>query len=58
MEAAVSLPPSEIHIILLITVTYREEEDPDEYPFPLTLRSKKSTGPTSPAEDVITNGSS
>lgn len=33
-----------------------EEEDPDEYPFPLTLRAKRSTGPTSPAEPVITNG--
>ncbi|TVY93331.1 Glycogen [starch] synthase [Lachnellula willkommii] len=35
-----------------------EEEDPEEYPFPLTLRSKKSMGPTSPAEGFITNGSS
>lgn len=25
-----------------------EEEDPDEYPFPLTLRTKKPLGPTSP----------
>jgi len=33
-----------------------EEEDPDEYPFPLTLRAKRSTGPTSPAEPVIANG--
>jgi hypothetical protein len=37
----------------------REEEDPDEYPFPLTLRTKRPTGPTSPAEPVpITNGDS
>lgn len=33
-----------------------EEEDPEEYPFPLTLRSKRPQGPTSPAEGVITNG--
>ena len=38
----------------------REEEDPDEYPFPLTLRTKRPTGPTSPAEPAppITNGGS
>lgn len=36
-----------------------EEEDPDDYHFPLTLRAKKPAGPTSPAEPaVITNGSS
>ncbi|KAI9798662.1 MAG: glycogen synthase isoform 1 [Piccolia ochrophora] len=30
-----------------------EEEDPDDYPFPLTLRvQKKSLGPTSPAEST------
>ncbi|KAI9676446.1 MAG: glycogen synthase isoform 1 [Caeruleum heppii] len=27
-----------------------EEEDADDYPFPLTLRTKKSGGPTSPAD--------
>ena len=37
---------------------HSEEEDPDEYPFPLTLRTKRPTGPTSPADGVITNGSS
>lgn len=38
----------------------REEEDPDEYPFPLTLRTKRPTGPTSPVEPAlpITNGGS
>lgn len=37
----------------------REEEDPDEYPFPLTLRTKRPTGPTSPAEPApVTNGGS
>jgi glycogen(starch) synthase len=37
-----------------------EEEDPDEYPFPLTLRTKRPTGPTSPVEPAlpITNGGS
>jgi hypothetical protein len=38
----------------------REEEDPDEYPFPLTLRTKRPQGPTSPTEPAlpITNGGS
>ena len=36
----------------------REEEDPDDYPFPLTLRApKKPSGPTSPVEGVV-NGTS
>ncbi|KAI9777466.1 MAG: glycogen synthase isoform 1 [Geoglossum umbratile] len=29
-----------------------EEEDPDEYPFPLTLRTKRPQGPTSPIQGV------
>lgn len=33
----------------------REEEDPDEYTFPLTLRTKRN-GPPSPLEDVQLNG--
>ncbi|EMR69718.1 putative glycogen synthase protein [Eutypa lata UCREL1] len=35
-----------------------EEEDPDEYPFPLTLRTKKGnfSGTASPLEAVQTNG--
>ena len=33
----------------------REEEDPDEYPFPLTLRTKRS-GPASPLDGVALNG--
>jgi hypothetical protein len=46
-------------MMLIIFLRYSEEEDPDEYPFPLTLRTKRSTGPTSPtipATDMITNG--
>jgi len=39
----------------MILILYSEEEDPDEYPFPLTLR-KRGTGPTSPATGIITNG--
>lgn len=44
------------------TFDNREEEDPDEYPFPLTLRQKRATGPTSPAGEggvssVLSNGS-
>lgn len=54
MEVAVSL--FGILIVRTTLTRHSEEEDPDEYPFPLTLRSKKSTGPTSPAEGVITNG--
>ncbi|XXH00377.1 hypothetical protein Hte_006721 [Hypoxylon texense] len=35
-----------------------EEEDPDEYPFPLTLRTKKTnfSGPASPLDGVQING--
>ncbi|KAI1076334.1 glycogen synthase [Whalleya microplaca] len=35
-----------------------EEEDPDEYPFPLTLRTKKASfsGPASPLDGVQING--
>jgi hypothetical protein len=33
-----------------------EEEDPDEYPFPLTLRSKRSNAPASPLDGVTVNG--
>ena len=29
-----------------------EEEDPDEYPFPLTLRTKKSSNPGSPIDST------
>lgn len=36
----------------------REEEDPDEYPFPLTLRNqKKSLGPNSPVDGLLNGGS-
>ena len=34
---------------------YSDEEDPDEYPFPLTLRTKP-TGPGSPLDGVTLNG--
>jgi hypothetical protein len=39
-------------------ILHREEEDPDEYPFPLTLRSRRSSagGPTSPSEASEANG--
>jgi hypothetical protein len=33
----------------------REEEDPDEYPFPLTLRTKRSSI-GSPLDGVLFNG--
>lgn len=54
MEASVSAAFQRPFVILL--TDYSEEEDPDEYPFPLTLRSKRSTGPTSPADGVLSNG--
>lgn len=39
-------------------VFHSEEEDPDDYPFPLTLRSpKKLMGPNSPVEGLV-NGNS
>jgi glycogen(starch) synthase len=41
---------------ILLIVQFSEEEDPDEYPFPLTLRTKRSTGPTSPNPEAVTNG--
>lgn len=37
-----------------LTKTVSDEEDPDEYPFPLTLRTK--SGPASPLEAVQPNG--
>lgn len=37
-------------------IIHSEEEDPEEYPFPLTLRNKKANGPSSPAEYAVTNG--
>lgn len=37
---------------------YREEEDPDEYPFPLTLRNqKKPLGANSPIDGLLNGGS-
>ena len=34
--------------------SFREEEDADDYPFPLTLKSpRKPTGPNSPVEGVL-----
>lgn len=48
---------------IVLTPFHSEEEDPDEYPFPLTLRSKKPNGAQSPyggaqspSEYTITNG--
>jgi hypothetical protein len=57
MEVAVS----HVSVLLLLSpanMISSEEEDPDEYPFPLTLRSKSPRGPTSPAEPapVTANG--
>lgn len=37
---------------------FSEEEDPDDYPFPLTLKTKspKTSEPTSPAPMMSING--
>lgn len=59
MEVAVSPFSTKPHIVglylrsVLIEI-YREEEDPDDYPFPLNLRSPmKATGPTSPVDGIL-----
>lgn len=44
--------------IVLICIAFSEEEDPDDYPFPLTLKAGKSKGPTSPVEAGMLNGAS
>jgi glycogen synthase len=36
-------------------IPFSEEEDPDEYPFPLTLRTKQP-GATSPLGGIQLNG--
>lgn len=50
------LPPAHrpVHGTVLMT-SCSEEEDPDEYAFPLTLRTKR-TGPGSPLDGVQLNG--
>ena len=44
---------------VLTLLCHSEEEDPDDYPFPLTLRApKKPIGPNSPVEGLVNgNGS-
>ena len=34
---------------MAIDLLFSEEEEPDDYPFPLTLKMKKGSGPNSPA---------
>jgi glycogen(starch) synthase len=42
---------------ILLTMFHREEEEPDEFPYPLTLRTKKSTDrPPSPLDSIPVNG--
>lgn len=41
--------------MMLTILRCSEEEDPDEYPFPLTLRTKR-TGPGSPLDGIPING--
>ena len=42
-----------------VTFSCSEEEEPEEYQFPLTLKPKKSSGPQSPIDGmgVVLNGS-
>lgn len=43
--------------IELIKETNSDEEDPDEYPFPLTLRAKSTiSGTASPLDNIQLNG--
>ncbi len=58
MEAPVSTPYTwnmGSETLLLTFCVYSEEEDPDEYPFPLTLRTKPP-GPASPLDGIQING--
>lgn len=60
METAVSVShprplPLNPTSIQKLTKNRSEEEDPDEYAFPLTLRTKRS-GPGSPLDGVQLNG--
>ena len=42
----------------VLTCRLREEEDPDDYPFPLTLRTpRKALGGNSPVEGLVNGGS-
>lgn len=63
MEAAVS----DARTIILTTIPFfkmlktnihisSDEEDPDEYPFPLTLRNKAPGGDASPVPPAALNG--
>ena len=61
MEASVSFVLAPFTLFLLIrTVANKlynsEEEDPDDYPFPLTLKTKPSSGAVSPLDGVVLNG--
>ena len=47
MEIAVSVFYSFLEVLLITGCS--EEEEPDDYPFPLTLKTKKSSDPNSPA---------
>jgi hypothetical protein len=41
------------HEIVLMRFAHREEEEPEEYAFPLTLRQKKPTGTQLPVDGVL-----
>lgn len=54
METAVSFLT---FLIVHILTTCSEEEEPDEFPYPLTLRTKKSGDrPQSPLDSISLNG--
>lgn len=55
MEVAVSAPSTSRDDEYITDAIHSDEEDPDEYPFPLTLRTKRA-GPGSPLDGVTLNG--
>lgn len=56
METSVSNLITKDFIKIKLILFDREEEDPDEYPFPLSLRPKKQSGPGSPDPIYSANG--
>lgn len=45
-----------MRVVTNVIMAFSEEEDADDYPFPLTLKTKRSLGPNSPIEQVTLNG--
>jgi hypothetical protein len=56
MEAPVSTTNAPLLLRNYANVLHSEEEDPDEYPFPLTLRTKTAGATVSPPGSLAANG--